>query len=258
MVWAGALAFVAAAVLLALGGMLWVRRSVQLSTLEEHREVAGFIYAIVGVIYAVLLAFVVTLVWGQQEEARVRIEQEANAVADLYRGTPAFPASFQAQARGELRAYLQTVLRAEWPGMSAGRTSLETWRQYDRLWQAYLGFSPRTAKETLWYSQALTRLNDLGDARRLRLLSGRSRLPGLLWAVLWVGGVITVTFAYFFGIRRVESQALMVSALAAAIALNLFLVLALDRPFSGAIQVGPEAFEQVLFILGESASPGRP
>lgn len=258
MVWVGAVAFVAAAVLLALGGMLLVRRSVQLSTLEEHREVAGFIYAIVGVIYAVLLAFVVTLAWGQQEEARVRIEQEANAAADLYRGTPAFPASFQTEVRGELRGYLQTVLRAEWPDMRGGRTSLETWRQYDRLWQTYLGFSPRTAHQTLWYTQALTRLNDLGDARRLRLLSGRSHLPGLLWGVLWSGGVITVAFAYFFGIRRVGSQALMVSALAAAIALNLFLVLALDRPFSGAIQVGPEAFEQVLFILDGSVLPGRP
>ena len=249
MAWLGALLFIVVGVAVSLGGMLLVRRRVALSTLEEHREVAGFIYAIIGVIYAVLLAFVVVVVWQQQEEARVRVEQEANGIADLYRGAQAFPASVRTQLRGELRAYTEAVLKAEWPDMGAGRTNLATWRQYDRLWQAYLKLSPRTAHETLWYRQALERLNDLGDARRLRLLGGRAELPSLMWGVLWGGGVITIAFSYFFGIRNVRSQALMVSALAATIALVLYLAAALDRPFTGAIQVGPDAFEQVLFIL---------
>ena len=67
----------------------------------------------IGVVYAVLLAFVVTLVWGQREEARVRVEQEANAVADLSRGAQAFLTPIQAQVRGGLRAYLETVLQTE-------------------------------------------------------------------------------------------------------------------------------------------------
>ena len=32
---------------------------------EKHNEVAGFIFATVGVVYAVLLAFVVIVVWEQ-------------------------------------------------------------------------------------------------------------------------------------------------------------------------------------------------
>ncbi|GMA14171.1 DUF4239 domain-containing protein (plasmid) [Deinococcus metallilatus] len=258
MVWLGEGLFVALAVALALGGMLLVRRSVQLSVLEEHREVAGFIYAIIGVVYAVLLAFVVALLWQEQQEARVRVEQEANAIASLYRGAQAFPPAFQTELKGELRAYTEAVLRVEWPEMSVGQTSLETWGRYNRLWQTYLGFRPRNAYESFWYTQALTNLYTLGDARRLRLLSGRIHLPGLMWGVLWGGGVITIAFAYFFGVRNVRSQALMVAALSATIALILFLAMALDRSFTGAIQVGPEAFEQVLFILNNSASSTPP
>ena len=43
-------------------GLWLVRRTVPPHTLREHHDVAGFILAIVGVIYAVLLDFVVLVV----------------------------------------------------------------------------------------------------------------------------------------------------------------------------------------------------
>ncbi|WP_102126520.1 DUF4239 domain-containing protein [Deinococcus planocerae] len=251
--WLWALLFVLASVLASLGGMLLVRRSVRLSTLEEHREVAGFVYAVIGVVYAVLLAFVVIVAWEEQGEARARTEQEANALADLYRGARAFPPEARTALREDLRGYAETVVGREWPALSRGEASPETQRAYDRLWEGYLRLSPRTAYESVWYTQALERLNDLGDERRLRLLSGQSRLPGLMWAVLWVGALVTVTFSYFFGVRSVWSQGLIVLSLSGTIALILFLVLALDRPFSGVIRVGPEAFEQVVTIFDRVA-----
>jgi hypothetical protein len=184
MAWLSALLLIVGTVALALGLMLLVRRTVRFSVLEEHQEVAGFIYAIIGVLYAVLLAFIVVVVWEQQAEARVRVEQEANELADLYRGTSAFPPAVRTRLRSDLHAYTESVLREEWPGMSAGRIDQETWRRYDALWLAYLELKPLTTYENAWYTQALERLNTLGDQRRLRLLSGRAHLPGAMWVVL--------------------------------------------------------------------------
>ena len=48
--------------------------------LARHNDVAGFIYAALGVIYAVLLALVVIAVWGEYDAASVTVEQEANAL----------------------------------------------------------------------------------------------------------------------------------------------------------------------------------
>src|SRR4051794_3470053 len=79
------LAIVAVAVALSLGGLAVVRRSVKLSTLESHHEVAGFILAVVGVIYAVLLAFVAVSTWEQFEGARGSTDREAALVEGLYR-----------------------------------------------------------------------------------------------------------------------------------------------------------------------------
>src|SRR5215212_7330405 len=49
--------------LLALGGLELVERLVPADARRQHNDVAGFIYAALGVIYAVLLALVVIAVW---------------------------------------------------------------------------------------------------------------------------------------------------------------------------------------------------
>ncbi len=69
--------------------------------------------------------------------------------------------------------------------------------------------------------------------------------------------MITISFAFFFGVRNRWAHALMISALSGSVALVLFLVAALDRPYTGVIQVGPEAFEQVLRILEHTGEPRR-
>ena len=45
---------------------------------------AGFIYAALGVIYAVLLALVVISVWEEYQAASETVEQEANATAEIF------------------------------------------------------------------------------------------------------------------------------------------------------------------------------
>jgi len=42
----------------------------------------------------------------------------------------------------------------------------------------------------------------LNDSRRMRLLAARARVPTLIWGVLIGGGVVTVLFTYFFGLKN--------------------------------------------------------
>src|SRR5579883_2735977 len=48
-------------------------------------DVAGFIYAVVGPLYAILLAFVVFVVWGHFEDAKTGVATEANEAAGIWR-----------------------------------------------------------------------------------------------------------------------------------------------------------------------------
>ncbi|MGA9848682.1 MAG: hypothetical protein WBQ45_13705, partial [Roseiarcus sp.] len=53
--------------------------------LVQNNEIAGFKFATVGVIYAVLLAFAVIVVWEKFSTAENAVDQEAAAVAALLR-----------------------------------------------------------------------------------------------------------------------------------------------------------------------------
>ena len=85
------LGIAAGCVALALCGMVVVRRNVEVSELEAHHDVAGFILAVVGVVYAVLLAFIVIIVWEQYDTAE-EADTEASLVLALYRDASALDA----------------------------------------------------------------------------------------------------------------------------------------------------------------------
>jgi hypothetical protein len=51
------------AILLAVGGLVLVEYLVPWQVRRQHNDVAGFIYAVLGVVYAVLLGFATIVVW---------------------------------------------------------------------------------------------------------------------------------------------------------------------------------------------------
>ena len=61
-----------------------VQRLVPAETRQRHNDVAGFIYAALGVIYAVLMVLVVIAVLEQYQAPSATVEQEANSVAEIF------------------------------------------------------------------------------------------------------------------------------------------------------------------------------
>lgn len=233
-------------ILLAHIGLRLVRRFVPLSTLETHHEVAGFIIGVLGAIYAVLLAFVVVVMWDQYGEARTSIEHEANQLNSLSHLAQGFPEQLRQPLHALMRAYAQSAIEDEWPAMSQGNERPRTQEAIDNLWHAYLQLEPQTNRESALYEESLSHLNELSANRRLRLYASRDDLPTVVQVLLWGGGLITIAFTYFFGVKSVRSQALMTAALAGVIAFILFLIIALDNPFHGYVRASPEPLQMVL------------
>lgn len=244
--WLLALLLIGSPIVVSILGLWLVRRNVSPQSLREHHDVAGFILAIVGVIYAVLLAFVVIAVWEEFEEAKVVAEKEANALMDVYRMAPGFSAALKNQVRADVKVYAQSVVQDEWPTMSNGQNSDKTARALDRLWRAFIQATPRMAREASLYDQSIARLTDVSDNRRLRLLASKNGLPGPLWGVLIFGGIATMLFTYFFGLEKFSNQASMTALLAGTIGLVIFVISALNYPFSGELRIEPEAMQSVL------------
>lgn len=240
---------------LAVGGAMAVRRAVGADVLARHNDVAGFIYAVIGVVYAVLLGFTAIIVWEQFRKAQEVAELEANALADLYRDAQAFPATVRGEVETHLRDYARLVVEEEWPAMAAGKAGPRTWDAYNLLWRTYHAFTPQDDHQRIWYQESVQRMTLLGDQRRSRLLSVRSGVPSVMWAVLLGAGAVTIAFSFLFGTENSRAQGLMTGALAFTIGIVLLSILALEHPFSGITRVDPHAFEQVREILDRVSRP---
>lgn len=241
--WALGLGCVAVAVALSLCGLVFVRRSAELRRLREFHDVAGFLIAIVGVIYAVLLGFVVVVVWEQFGTDDTNVSAEAAAIGNLYRDAVALgPAA--TQLRRDVDVYATNVVCAEWPYMSTHQSELPgTEGSLNLIWGDVTHLSLGDAGTTTgdFVKQAVGDVAAATDARRTRLRDSASEIPSVMWVVLIVGAFITVGFSYFFGLDSFRAQAVMVSSLATLIGLSLFVVLSLNLPFSGSLAVKPEA-----------------
>src|SRR3712207_1712458 len=153
---------VCGACLAAVVGLTLVQRLVPATIRKEHNDVAGFIYAALGVIYAVLLALVVIAVWEEFGRARVTVESEANALAEISWLAYSLPEPEGPHLQELARSYAEEVVDEEWPLMEQGRTPLMEqstratptgWVLIDDIRATLQGYEPRTESEQELYAE---------------------------------------------------------------------------------------------------------
>jgi hypothetical protein len=240
--------------LVALVGFELVQRLVPAGSRQRHNDVAGFIYAALGVIYAVLLALVVIAVWEEYQAAGETVEQEANATAEIFWLGNRLPEPKGAHVQDLARSYAEEVVHKEWPLMESGeQPALEQeagtpsgWNLIDDIRASLQDFEPHSKAEEQLYAKGLDQIENLANARRMRLVASEEGVPGILWSVLIFGGIAAVGFTYLFGLESTWAHRLMVVTLAAVIGLVLFTVAALGHPFAGGARIGTEAFDLIL------------
>ena len=236
---------------LAVGGMLLVRRLVGVETLKSFNEVAGNSFQVVGTFYAVLLGLIVVDAMTGMSDLRGVIEQEANAVADVFILSRGLPEAEQKKIQELTAGYVDTVIDEEWDAMRQGKVSTKAIVQMNEMWNTIIDFKPAADDQKDIRQMCLERVSELGDSRRARLISGSQGVSPELWTVLVIGGLLTLGFSYFLGLSSVMGQALMTVVIASTLALNVYLVFLFGYPFSGAYCVQPEGFivDRVIFKL---------
>ncbi len=205
-----------------------------------HNDLAGFILAVIGVVYAVLLAFVAIGVWERFQAAEEHSFEEAGAISTVYRDAGSF--SDSGKIRADLRRYVDDVVSDEWRKMRAGRESAIADRQLERIDADVRSLPVRGPSQQNVQAQMLQSMEVALADRDVRLSEDATGVNGIMWAVLAIGAVLTVGFTYLFGFRHSIMQHLMIGSLGLLIGLVLFLAVALDYPYRGSISVSPEAF----------------
>lgn len=246
---------VLAAMAVAVAGFVVVDRLWPRERREANNEVAGFIYAVVGPMYAILLAFVVFVVWGHFEDAKADVATEADQVAVIWDQARGLDQVHEQALRQATVAYARDVIDDDWPLMSSSQLSPQADKDVVDMFDVVLSLPVQTARDQALYGQLLSDVHDLANERRVRLLRTQDSLHPVLWAVLVIGAVVTVAYSYVFGMRDRIVHAVLVAALAGTVVGMLGMIRLIDGPFVGSVSVRPDAFEAILRTMTGASPP---
>ncbi len=247
--WFGSLLLVVLPTLAAMSGPILIRRRIKLEQLTTNNDIAGFKFATIGVIYAVMLAFAVIIVWQRFSDAETTVVKEAGAAATLYRLSAGADAEGRA-TRSALDNYLQLAIARDWPQMAKEEESPEVTVALNELYARTLTLAVGDLRHQAVLVEMFNQLDDITQARRSRLHLATGIMPGMLWAVLICGAILTVAFTFFFGTRNLRAQVLMTGALSVIVFMGLFVIVSIDHPFTGPVHIDSRPLQRVLQDFG--------
>jgi Protein of unknown function (DUF4239) len=235
--------------LAALGAMLFelaVHQFLSIELRRRHNDAAAAIFSVIGVTFAVLLAFVAMLAWEGFNKAKAASYAEAASVMDVYNVSVGLAGPETSQMRDDIIGYLETLVRVEWPAQAEGRIVDRGSSYLEKLNRIAIGLKPSSVADGNLHAQLLQSLSRLHDARQQRLLAAETTIPAVVWIVTIVGGALTIAFSSFLGVPSLGMHLAMSAALAISGVLVLILIIALSNPFRGDFRVSTLPFDRVL------------
>lgn len=220
--------------------------------LSENHDVAGFLMGVVGVLYSVVLGFLVGTVWTAFASAQQTTDLEAGYVADAFNFATQLSSPDRRSLQRDIARYAVAVHDADWSSARVASGDVTAPLLYHAVRFALSAQPPRNASsaevlETNSLRSALVEsLQRLADMRRLRLVQSESRLPQGMLEALILGAAFVMSFTFLFGVRSYAKQMFMTALIAGCIGLFFGLILELSTPYSGAIQVSRDSLTFVI------------
>jgi hypothetical protein len=273
--WKAAILLVILPTALTMVGSILVRRIFGLERLVINNEVAGFKFAVVGIVYGLFLTLATISAWEKFSEAHVSVIEEAAAANAIYQLTNG-PEQDQQAVHGALSKYLMLAIDKDWPAMEIERESEEASAALGELYTDVIRLiqkaslaparniapaqtratgraqkvavipAPNEAMAPALAIELIKQLDNITKARRTRVHLSSGIVPDMMWWVLIIGALLTVVFTFFFGLANTVAQVTMTGILAAMIFMSLLMTLSFDHPFTGPVNIGPEPLKDLV------------
>jgi len=216
---------------------------------REHNEITGWQLSVLGTTYAVILGFMLFAAWADFKAADENAEVEAVCLVNLFWAASGLPENQRDEIRRLALQYADTILEEEWPAMSRGGMAPGVTKIVQQMWETAVQKEDLTATEQTSLDKTMSEIGSITEHRRIRQLQNESKLPGILWLVLLVGGLVTIMSASLFGSQRPMLHMIQIVTLTLLLSLALAAVADINRPFRGFVHVSPNGFENAKRIF---------
>ena len=211
----------------------------------EAKDTVKLSMGLVATMTALVLGLLVASAKGSYDTQRSEVIQMAAKIAFIDRVLAVYGPE-TADAREQLRHTVTAVVAELWPASADSAAQHASHLAAGKaLYGALQQLSPQNDSQRALKAQAVQNATDLGQMRWLLHAQSTSAIarPLLVIVVSWLA-FIFLSFGLFAPGNSTVITALMVAAL--SVAGSIFLILELDRPFSGLIQIPDDPLRQAL------------
>src|SRR3954447_22359529 len=200
-----------------------------------------------ALVFGLIVGFLVAGLWGDLNNARDAVNQEASALrsASLV-AAAAFPGSTSTRVDALVERQIKDAATKEWPAMRDQRATLTAvavpLAQAVRL---ALTIDAANQSQVTAQRELVSALEDALDARRQRIIVSEGTINWVKWlAVITLGALTLVAVACVHAGNR-RTAALAMAIFGSAVAMTLVLMASQALPFNGDFGVKPDALLQV-------------
>ncbi|MDQ1278255.1 MAG: hypothetical protein QG555_1297 [Thermodesulfobacteriota bacterium] len=194
-------------------------------------------------LYAFILSFSMITLWGIYQNAETTVTKEAELALNMYRLSPGLPNS--GHFRHLLTDYVRTVKEEEWKEMDKGVFRAKMDSIDDRLWAELNAIRPQSPEYFSIFNNLIVMMTDMGEQRLERLLLLDGSLYPQMWALIYLGGFLSLFGLFFTSTGQAKVQFISDFMLICMIVFTIYLIYELDSPFSGNLHIDPKAFNMV-------------
>ena len=204
-----------------------------------------FFASAISVFYSLIVGLIAVGVWRTYTEASSIVSEEATAIGCFYRDITGYGEPARTQLQGEVRTYVEFLIKVAWPKQIRGKATDEATRMLTKLEQDLVAYEPKTSGQQILHSQAMTQYNNIAGLRRKRLHTIEAGLPSVMWSVVLLGAALVMSITYLLRVER-KVQFVLTGCLAMFIGLVVFVIASLDRPLSGPLAIDSRPYQIVL------------
>ena len=215
-------------------------------------SVSAYISAI-GVVYGILAAFTIYVVWTQFNDAENAADTELDDLMDLFRFALYLKDQRALEAlQTAMVGYSQSVADDEWPAMTVGTVSAETAKHFGRVFHAINAVQFDDARDAEAWGGMIRKFEAMSDARSKRLGLAKARMPFLLRGLLYLASLALVAGFFMLSIDNNFLAVLVTAVTTAIVFLTIEVVEDLDDPFGGQWSLSADGFRELPNRLTEA------
>jgi len=216
----------------------------------DINDLIGYMLSCFGVFYGLLLGLLAVAAYQNFSNVETIVSKEASTLSALSRDVSAYPEPDRTNLIWLLRDYTRYVVHYAWPAQQKGIIPQEGNTRMIAFHEQLIRFEPSSPGQEILHAEALRQFNNYLEARRMRIFSVTTSIPGVMWAVVLVGALMNIALIWMFDMK-LTNHIFLGGILSAFMGLMIFLIASLDNPFRGELSISPAPFQDILTHLME-------